>query len=198
MNITTEIRYWYNKYFEIFRDNAPKQMVYYGGYQHGKPTGMASSLESIIAFSELVEDENAIILNAGAGASSWVLRKLFKNVICTDPNLEYLEVVKSICSLGGLSTENFTDDLYSFKKFDYCYYDYGNIERMPALYMFISLTRYKMYIDDTDTRPDCKEYRDYVYELMDARFDGKYLIEDCRQAIDEYGRWGTILTNTKA
>ena len=173
----------YKEYFKLFRDHAPKEMVEWGGYQKGEPTGMASSLESILAFAKLVKDENATIINAGAGASSYILRAIFTNVICTDPDLEYLKVVKNICRIAGFNTDNFQTGL---AQGDYCYYDYGNIERIPEMQSFIDSTKYALYIDDCDTRPECKEMRDYVYSLP-------YKVEDCKEACDEYGRWGVIL-----
>lgn len=180
----SDIETHYRRYFQLFRDMAPHHMVIWGGYMSGEPTGMASSLESILEFAKLVKDQDAMILNAGAGASSFVLRKIFKNVICTDPDPIYLQVVKDICAVEGLSTENFIAN--SLPECDYCYYDYGNKERIPMLAEAIVNTRIALYIDDTDTRPECKEYRDYVQSL-------KLNIRDCKEAEDEYGRWGIIL-----
>lgn len=189
-----ELRDWYNQYFKMFRDNAPKHMVEWGGYQLGLPTGMASSFESIIEFAKIVHNEKCPIINAGAGASSWLLRKMFPHVICTDPDKEYLEVVKNICKLGGLDEIMFIHYLDRCPDCDYCYYDYGNIERMGMLNEAVFRTHYALYVDDTDTRPDCKEYRDYVYTYAGIKNLG---IKDCKEAIDEYGRWGVILTKEK-
>lgn len=177
------MRKQYLKYFQFFRDYAPKRMVEWGGYEDGLPTGMASSLESILEFSKLVKDPNAIILNAGAGASSFILRQLFKNVICTDPDLDYLEVVLKICKIAGLNITNFTTGPH---RCDYCYYDYGNTERIPMMPRFIDSTKHALYIDDCDTRPECKEMRDYVYSLG-------LNVKDCEAAKDEYGRWGVFI-----
>lgn len=174
----------YREYFRLFRDQAPQHMVEWGGYQKGEPTGMASSFECIMAFAKLVEDPEAIILNAGAGASSFVLRKMFKNVICSDPDKDYLNVVKEICEKSGLNTDNFITGIV---KNDYCLYDYGNLERIPTMKEAIKKTKFKLYVDDCDTRLECKEMRDYVYSLGEK-------IEDCKEAEDGYGRWGIILT----
>lgn len=184
-----EFRPWYFKYFELFRDNAPKEMVEWGGYQRGLPTGMASSLESMIAFANLVKDKDALILNAGAGASSWVLRKIFKNVVCTDPDASYLQVVKDICS-KELNIDNFIVGLENVPVCDYTYYDYGNSVRMPSLKLGMSKTKILAYVDDTDDRDCCKDERAFVYNFAATE---KYRIADCREAIDEYGRWGVIL-----
>lgn len=180
---------WYCEYFRLFRDNAPATMVEWGGYQSGKPTGMASSLESMIAFANFVDNPNATILNAGAGASSWVLRKIFNNVVCTDPDAEYLEVVKKICSTK-LNVDNFIVGLENVPTCDYTYYDYGNSVRMPSLSLGMSKTRIMAYVDDTDDRECCTWERKFVYDF--AETEG-YRIQDCKEAIDEYGRWGVIL-----
>ena len=190
MYFIEEYKDWFKKYFTLFRDNAPTKMVEWGGYQRGLPTGMASSLESMIAFANLVENPNATILNAGAGASSWVLRKIFKNVICTDPDAEYLEVVKNICSTNNIYTDNFIVGLDNVPVCDYTYYDYGNAVRMPCLELGLNKTKILAYVDDTDDRECCIYERKFTYDLANKL---GYHIEDCKEAIDEYGRWGVII-----
>jgi hypothetical protein len=192
MEIKPEQREWFNQYFREFRDMAPEDMVQWGGYQAGLPTGMASSLESCLAFAKLVKRKDAVILNAGAGASSWVLRKMFKKVICTDPDERYLEVVKNICAKGGLDVSNFIVGIQNVPHCDYCYYDYGNIVRIPTLDSAVKLTKHKLYVDDTDDRECCKEYRDFIYDY--AAKNDNLTIEDCIDAKDEHGRWGVILS----
>lgn len=193
MSINTEELYkHFLNYFKLFSKVAPKNMVDYVGGEAGMPNAMASSFESCIEFSKIIDNPNAKILSSGAGVSSWMIRKLFKNVYDTDPDLEYLKVVKNICEIGGLSGDNFIEipkgDLPLNDKYDYCYYDYGNIERMPYLKKHIEATKIALYIDDTDTRKDCSEYRNYVYK----NFSNHKLI-DCVEATDVYGRWGIIL-----
>lgn len=185
-----EMRKWYRLYFQMFKAHAPKHMVEWGGYQLGEPTGMASSFESVMEFAKIIENRQSVILNAGAGASSWMLRKIFPNVICTDPSNEYLQVVLQMCSMGGLSNTNFIAGLDQCPDCDYCYYDYGNIERMPSLDMAVKKTKYALYVDDTDTRDDCAEYRQFAYGYA---VKNNLKIRDCQEACDEYGRWGVFL-----
>lgn len=52
--------------------------------------------------------------------------------------------------------------------------------------MEVDRTKYALYVDDCDTRPECKEMRDYVYSLG-------LNVKDCEVAKDEYGRWGVII-----
>jgi hypothetical protein len=188
----TTLHQWYLDYFQRFKEIAPPRMLEFGGYFTGKPSAMASSLESLVAFGNRVENHEALILDAGAGASTWVLRKMFPNVISTDPDAEYLAVVARVCKSGGLDGSGFfTDMLGNPFEVDYTYYDYGGAERVPNMLAAILGTRKLIYLDDTDDRPDCAKDRAYVYDLA-AKLELK--IEDCREANDEYGRWGVIIT----
>ena len=193
MDINIEdYREHYLEYFRLFRDHAPSDMVKWGGYQDGLPTGMASSLECCIEFAKLAKDENTTILNAGSGASSWVLRKIFKNVIDTDCDEGYLNAVKKVCEIGGLNTDNFILGIENCPECDNVLWDYGNKERIPLMKLGISKAKNYVYVDDADTRPDCKELRDYVYELAIAHAE-EFYTDDCEAACDEYGRWGVII-----
>jgi hypothetical protein len=162
------------KYFELFKNQAPRDMVEWGGYQSGKPTPMASSFCLLEQFSKEIQDVNGIILDAGAGASTYYLRGKYKNVISTDPDRRYLNVVKRIC--GG---ENYTQlnlILYS----DYTFYDYGNDCRIPSMGYAFRKTRNFMYVDDCQDEEVMKEVRILTtnYKLTTP---------------DEYKRFGAIL-----
>lgn len=178
-------------YFTTFRDYANKDLVSYAGFQQGKPTGMASSAESLYQFMLKIPNEDAVILNAGAGASSWVLRKFFCNVICTDEDAFYISEVQRICALANLPSSNFIAGIENVThSIDYCYYDYGNSSRIPNFPIAVNLTKHLLYVDDADTRKDCEPYRQYVYQFA---ADNGLLITDCVEAIDEYGRWGVFV-----
>lgn len=183
----------FEKYFKLFKIMAPKKFVSYGGYDTGLPNGTASSLESLIFFANLVKDENAIIVNAGAGVSSFVLRKIFKNVICTDDNQEYLDVVKRICLTQKLNTDGFIYNIANIPECDYMFYDYGEFAvRMPNLHFAISKTKKIMYADDGDDRENgAPSYRIMLHEVPSIFKD--FTSRDCKEAIDVYGRWGILL-----
>jgi hypothetical protein len=183
----------YREYFRRFKEIAPPRMLEYGGYFTGEPSAMASSLESLVAFANRVENpENSVILDAGAGASSWMLRSMFPHVVSTDPDAEYLDVVRKVCAAANLNTEGFIPLLENVHcTTDYTYYDYGNSERVPNMELAIGMTLKLIYLDDTDDRPDCAKDRAYIYSLA-AKLGLK--IEDCREANDQYGRWGVIIT----
>jgi len=168
------------QYFIDFKEQAPQKFVEYGGYHTGLPNGMASSLESCLCFFNYIEDKNATILNAGAGASSAVLRHLLKNVTCTDPDKEYLQVVESI--VGG---DNYIHNLGNCNFSDYVYWDYGNWERRPLLDVAMHLAKKAIYVDD------CQDHQvlSCVRYLADA--NGYKIIET--NSLDSFGRFGVIV-----
>ena len=57
-----DMKIHFEEYFKKFRDNAPKHMVEWGGYQKGEPTGMASSYESCIAFYDYIKIVTALLI----------------------------------------------------------------------------------------------------------------------------------------
>jgi hypothetical protein len=177
-----EMKLYFNEYFKIFRDNAPKDMVEWGGYQNGEPTGMASSYESCMALYDYIkeEKETTTILDAGAGASSWMFRKLFKNVVSTDPDKDYLEVVKNI--VGG---ENYIVDIQNCPICDYVYWDYGNIQRIPMMSVGLSKCKIGMYIDD------CHDNEVLEYAIKLAKENNCNILKT--DSLDDFGRWGIIL-----
>jgi hypothetical protein len=189
---------WYCRYFKEFLNFASPEFSSYGGYGSGLPNGTASSLESIIVFSSLMEESNPVILNCGAGACSFVLRKLFRNVICCDPDEEYLICVKNTCAANGLSDNDFIVGLENAPQADYTFYDYGNVgtsdggisTRKKYLPLVLTKTRVLLYADDADDRVVMRDYREFVrsFALMYG-----VSFEDATMAKDKYGRWGVIL-----
>lgn len=175
-----DLKEYYKNYFKLFRDNAPKHMVEWGGYQKGEPTGMASSYESCVSFSEYISDKNASILDAGAGVSSWMLRKMFPNTTSTDPDLEYLNVVKSI--VGGI---NYIHLIENCTTYDYVFWDYGNWQRIPMMQQGFNKCKYAMYIDD------CHDNEVLQYATTLAKNNNCKIVNV--NTLDEYGRWGLII-----
>jgi hypothetical protein len=175
-----DIKQVFLQYFIDFRDKAPAHFVNYAGYHTGLPNAMASSLESCLALYNYMDDKNATLLNAGAGASSAVFRALLKNVTCTDPDKEYLDVVKNI--VGG---ENYIPNLGYCDYADYVYWDYGNWQRRPLLDVGLHLAKKAMYVDDCHD-PDVLSYVKYLVNLH-----GYKLVPT--NSIDEIGRFGYII-----
>jgi hypothetical protein len=168
------------QYFIDFKNKAPKEFVEYGGYSTGVPNGMASSLESCLALYDYIEDKNSTVLNAGAGASSAVLRALLPNVTCTDPDKDYLDVVKNI--VGG---DNYIYNLGYCDYSDYVYWDYGNWQRRPLLDVGLHLAKKAMYVDDCHD-PDVLSYVKYLVNLHGYR-----LVPT--NSMDSIGRFGYII-----
>jgi len=171
---------YYKEYFKLFRDKAPKNMVEWGGYQKGEPTGMASSYESCMAFYEYIKDKNSSLLDAGAGVSTWMFRKLLKNVTSTDPDKDYLKVVKDI--VGG---DLYITGIENCSEYDYVYWDYGNWQRIPTMHIGLNKCKKGMYIDDCHDR----EVLEYATKLAESN--------NCKiiqtNSLDNYGRYGIIL-----
>lgn len=187
-----DYREHYNKYFQEFNRLAVGE---YADLSYGsdKPNPTASSLESIIAYANYIIESKQMffILNAGAGASSFVLRKVFDRVVCVDPNKRYLNLIKLVCKENGLQYLGF-GPINNIKpaSFDHLYYDYGDIERLPYLGYAIELARKSIYIDDTDCRDECIPYRKHVIALAESM---KLKWFDCKEALDEHGRAGIII-----
>jgi hypothetical protein len=185
-----ELREWYRLYFRRFRELAPAEHLSFG-YETGEPNSMAASLESLVCFANRIADPNVTVLNAGAGASSWVLRKLFPCVICTDPDRHYLRFIADLCGRAGLSTDGFIEPLCDCPAVDYTFYDYGHWDvRWPMLAVAWEKTRVAMYVDDTDDRPHNLANRAHVWAF--AR-ELALRIEDRKDATDGFGRWGSFL-----
>jgi hypothetical protein len=184
---------WFRRWFREFQRLAPEPYRSYGGYGDGEPNGTACSLEAIRAFAHRVADPGATILNAGAGASSFLLRRMFRNVVCVDADARYLDLVRRICLENGLGGEGFVVGLESAPEADYTFYDYGEIDergRFGHCALAWRKTRKAIYFDDVDDRPHAfPHYRRLVLDFLGAR---GAVAEDCRDACDRYGRWGVF------
>ena len=183
---------YYTLYFKEFNRLAVGECADLS-YNQDEPNGTSSSLESIIAYANYINDKHATILNAGAGASSWMLRKLFRSVVCIDPNERYLQLVQKVCNENNVSSDRFYhsfDGIKTTKKYDCVYFDYGNIERLPYLGSAIDIAIKSCYVDDTDCRDECKPYREHVYDLCKAM---NLKCFDCTEALDKHGRFGVII-----
>ena len=133
-------------------------------------------------------------MNAGAGASSFLLRRLFKNVVCVDADAVYLELVRRTCVENGLDGDRFIVGLENAPDADYTFYDYGEINeqaRMGHHSLAWRKTRRAVYFDDADDRPHAfPHYRRLVLDFAGSQGAAA---EDCRDACDRYGRWGVVV-----
>jgi len=183
-------RLWFREFARV----ALEPYRSYGGYGDGEPNGTACSLEAIRAFARLIDDPNAVVLNAGAGASSFLLRKLFRNVVCVDIDPSYLDTVRRICVNHGLSGDGFIVGLENAPDADYTLFDYGEIvpdARIHYYALAYRKTRAAIYYDDADDRPHgFPRYRRLLLEFAASQ---GVLATDCRAAMDAYGRWGVVL-----
>jgi hypothetical protein len=194
-----ELDAWFRLWFRAFAAAAPEPYRSYGGYGNGEPNGTACSVEAIRAFAALVGDPAAVILNAGAGASSFLLRRMFRNVVCVDADPAYLDVVRRICIEHGLSGDGFVVGLERAPDADFTFYDYGEINR-EARMRYHSLayrkSRTAVYYDDADDRPHA--FPQYRQVVLDFAASQGAVAQDCRAARDCYGRWGVVVHKTAA
>ncbi len=185
-----DYREYYNKYFTEFERLAVGEFEALS-YHNDKPNGTCSSLESIIVYANYIgEDKGQVIVNAGAGASSWMFRKLYKNVFCTDPYEPFLKFVQLVCKKNDVPSEGFQTGMFFTHRVDHVYHDYGNIERLPYIGSAIDLAKKSVYVDDSDDRECCLVYRNYVLDLCASL---KLKTQDRKDALDEHGRWGIII-----
>lgn len=194
-----DLERWYRLWFKEFARVAPEPYRSYGGYGDGEPNGTACSVEAVRAFARRVGDRDATVLNAGAGASSFLLRRLFPRVTCVDADAPYLDVVRGLCAAHGLSEEGFVVGLENAPDADFVFYDYGEITpaaRMGYHDMAYRKARRGVYFDDADDRPHA--FPQYRRLVLDFAAGQGVAAEDCRDATDRYGRWGVFLTKPGA
>lgn len=196
----------YVDYFKKFYELADERCRKYWGTN--RPNGQAAGLESLICFAGQVaisaflphqqkrghiltfnpDAGHPIVVDAGAGASSVILRTYFKNVITCDPDLEYLNQVHVACEAMGLGHGHWVHGLPD-GKWDACFYDYGTKERGPMFEKFLDRTEKIMWIDDAHD-DDLVKTCTAVCEKRDLnliRMPG---------TIDEHGRYGAIVFTT--
>jgi hypothetical protein len=171
---------YYRQYFKLFKESAPKAMIEWGGYSSGLPTPMASSYESCMCFYNYIQDKKCSLLDAGAGASTWMFRKLLQNVFTVDSEKDYLQVVKNI--VGG---DNYIVGIENSPVCDYVYWDYGSLERLPLMPIGFSKCKKAMYVDD------CHDKGVMDYTIQFAKDNNCKIIQT--NSMDEYGRYGVIL-----
>ncbi len=192
-----DYREFYNKYFVEYNRLAVGEFADLS-FGDDQPKDTCSSLESCIAYANyIVSRPNPpkwTMLNAGAGASSWMFRNMFPGkVFCSDPNERYLNFVMEVCTINSIDSDCALSGFDNFgihERVDHVYYDYGMIERLPYLGRAIDLARYSVYVDDVDNREQCAPYREITIGLCKS-LGLKWF--DCMESKDEHGRHGIII-----
>ena len=193
---------------------------------------MGMSFEGLLGFLRGVPGPDYSIMDAGAGISTWVLRKAFHSVVSVEPeDMPHIgRVVDQLCrKFGAIETRRHADHetLVEAERLaaegksgeadklmnvvpeaaeanhrmmfgwpgvpvcDYVLYDYDKWDRrLWSLPDAWARTRIAMYVDDADDRPANVEYLEAVKRFAAA--EGATVTE-CREAIDEFGRWGVWL-----
>lgn len=193
----------YAEYFQRFNQLAVGEFADLT-YGNDQPNDTASSLESIIAYWNYIEKtgvDNSIgsqhILNAGAGASSWMFRSLAMGtkyiVSCCDPHERYLVLVREVCGgIEGSLNIWFHEGMPRLpqRQYNHVYYDYGTIERIPYLGLAIDMAMQSVYVDDVGLKQGAYSYREIVIKLCEAK---KLRWFDCEESLDSSNRAGIII-----
>lgn len=151
--------------------------------------GWAMSLEGIHRFVKECKASDSI-LECGAGASTWILRQLFKTVHTVESDRRWHAHVRQMCEQENLSTRNFHHTINHAPACNAVLYDYDEVTKRPDhLPVAWSKTKRVLYVDDADDRPDFTVFRRAVDDWATA--ENVKLIE-CPEAADSFGRWGVI------
>lgn len=165
----------YERYFDFFKDDQ-------------KP--MAASLSSIIYSMQVINSfKLKRILDIGSGVSTLLFSAVYDNVTSVDTNEEWGRKTECVIretldkdakvNIGISSVEN--------GNHDFIFYDYGNLE--DRIYNFPKILKMRakfIYLDDMHIIP----YRYYV----ESRIKGALKLTYLPKTIDEFGRFGAILT----
>lgn len=193
----------YVDFFKVFYDLADQRCRDYWGTP--RPNGQAAGLESLCAFGGwatadcinrlqmnghvLQPDKQglqaATVVDAGAGASSAILRTYFPNVITCDPDGEYLAQVQRACARMGLPEGNWIVGKPP-GPWDYCFYDYGTSVRGPQFPYFLDQTKVMIWIDDAHDRD--------LFKVCAKACEERHLkIHSHLPSLDEHDRFGAIV-----
>lgn len=148
---------------------------------------VAASIRSLIFCGELIKSQKIKnILDAGSGLSSVFFHSNFDRVLTIDDNPFWSGKTKEfILKYLERDIEIGTIDSLDGKRFDFVFYDYGNIEtRIFNFRKALELGEKFIYIDDMHVI----YYRDYV-RAKSRKFNLRFLPE----TVDEYGRFGALI-----
>ena len=191
-------------YFRTFMQVADDKAKSFGELSE-HPTGWAASFESLFLFKLEVQRHcsarDALILDAGSGVSSAVLRVWFDNVITCDNDRHYMANVRRTCEAlttkfqaPRLSDGGWVDGYYE-KPVDSVFYDFGNFDvRREMLPTALGFVKNVAYLDDIDHRDRAMALRGTTF--WEGRAKG-FALRDVHEAIDEFGRWGVMATRVK-
>lgn len=159
----------------------------------GEPSLMSASLESILAFANLVQGSSACILDFGAGASSFVLRTLFPNVITIDHDRDYLTIVERVCvdaCLCGWGA-GFRHGFDGIPIADYAFYDYGTLaDRIRDFPFVLAHAQRAIWVNDADNRPECEDFTGAIRRICASQ---GLALESQSHVCDRRGRSGSVV-----
>lgn len=149
---------------------------------------MAASIESIGFCVNLIRENGwETILDAGSGLSTAEFNFFFRNVTSIDDNSYWAQRTKNFIQKRLNISIDITPvfDICN-KRFDFVFYDYGDIEtRIYYFKSILALSKKAIYIDDMHV----DYFRAYI-QSKTKRYTLK-LLE--KETLDQYGRFGAIL-----
>lgn len=185
----------YVQYFDYLANQSSHAHDFYG--QDG-PYGWAASFESLLFFRNAVRKipiERPLVVDAGAGASTALLRLWFNSVVSVDPDPKYLELVELTCRHMAASKNlpSLARSMVSARSdYDALFYDYGMDQvRIDNFEPMAKKAKHIVYVDDCDFRPHAQPLRRHVLYVAQKH---NWNTTDCLDACDEYGRWGILIT----
>ncbi|WP_426327278.1 hypothetical protein [Pedobacter sp. R-06] len=148
---------------------------------------MAASPQSIRYCANLIR-ENGIssILDCGSGLSSALFHFQFKNVVTVDDDSFWAKMTQDFVKIVvGKEISISTLSNMMNEKFDFIFYDYGDIEtRIYYFKLVIFMTKKFIYLDDMHI----SYYYDYVTHIL-KNISHELII--CTE--DEFGRYGALV-----
>lgn len=148
---------------------------------------MAASLESLAYFLSFVESGDTI-LDAGCGASSWVLRRSGHRVTSIDTNRDYQHAVYDLCLANQVNCAEFLKcGIEETLSYDWVFFDYDHVDKRSSyLSVAWSKARNGMYVDDMQDVA--------LRQAVETMFGPQ---QADPRVIDQYGRWGVMLRRTE-
>lgn len=160
---------------------------YYSYFDEYQKTMGASFIAIDYCLQLLEKIPQVSILDAGSGFSSLAFHTTHENVTSIDDNSDWTKRTKDILNSELkkiIPIRSITNILN--RKFDFVFYDYGNIEtRIYYFKTILHLCSTVIYLDDFHV----SFYRDYIFSRA-KQFE---VISLKDKTFDEFGRYGALL-----
>jgi hypothetical protein len=178
---------WFNKW------TPERARRVFGDVRYMPVKPMAASAESLVYFANLVDPWESLVLDAGAGLSSVLLRAMLPNVVTVELDGIYRDEVHMIVAeLGLRAAGGFSGVVDRGRPVKYSFYDLGRLKDRPTHFAaVVDKTETAVYVDDCGLGMAGTElYRRFVEDY--CRANG-HRLEDAPETLDSIGRSGAVL-----